>query len=122
MRSEPKLRAGAKRHENFQTQRLTLSTRPPLAFLSPDVAPRSDRGDVVRGQDVIAFPPRRVETPAAKEWSVSLKTIRLARELYDARAEFLGGLMPWDELTVGQRTNFYLEMEGYVRFGKGDSK
>jgi len=70
-------------------------------------------------QDVLAFP-RRVDTKVSRDWSVSLRAIRLARDLYEARAEYLGGLMPWDELTVDQRTNFFLEMEGYVRFGKGE--
>ena len=50
-----------------------------------------------------------------RQWSVALQVCHLAEALYQARTEWIGGGLPWSELTPGQQHGYRREMEELVR-------
>jgi hypothetical protein len=74
-------------------------------------------------QDVIAFPPRTeydenaaLETIFARQARISLLAIDMAKLLYRARSEWIGGtVLDWDELTMGAKCRYRNEAENLIK-------
>jgi hypothetical protein len=76
----------------------------------------------MKAQDVIGFPEQADDSGLLaifeRQCQVSLLALDMAKQLYRARAIWIGGvLLDWDDLTMGAKARYRAEVEALIKGG-----